>query len=139
MNAETAYLDAGVLGTTIHSFQAGRVGHSEEVANIMMGMNGVESFKCPRRPNLQVVNQGRKGSSKLGEGWYIDDRITATGEEEISIFREMQIQDTFLVSTNREDQIVVLKRPCLSSMSFLCYIKSWVVSMSQPRTTMSPP
>lgn len=80
-----------------------------------------------------------KGSSKLGEGQYIDDRITATGEEEISTFREIQIQHAFLVRTNREDQIVILKRPRLPSMSFLCYTESWVVSVSQPRTTMSPP
>jgi hypothetical protein len=58
----------------------------------MVGMDGIEPLKGPGRPN-------------------IDDRIAPAGEEQVSLFRKVQVQNTFLVSTNRENKVVVLKRP----------------------------
>jgi hypothetical protein len=106
-------LDTGVLGTAVNGVQARRVRHSKEIADIMMGMDGIEPLKGTGRPNLQLVSRKWEIYSSRIEGLYIDDRIASAGKEQVSLFRKVQVQDTFLVSTNRENKVVVVKRPRL--------------------------
>lgn len=48
-------LDTGVLATTVDSLETGRVRHGENIAHVMMRMDGIKTSKCPRRPDLHLL------------------------------------------------------------------------------------
>ena len=47
-----SYLNASILCATVEGLVDSGVDHSEDVAHIMMGVDGIEALKCPCRPYL---------------------------------------------------------------------------------------
>lgn len=107
-SARISYLEARVLATAVHRLQIGRVDDGEDVAHVVVGIDGVQPFKGGRRPHLHRLLPDGQPGRQSGRMAYIDDGIPAAGEQQAPIIGEIQTQDALLVRPDGEHEFIRL-------------------------------